>query len=130
MTYRLIAFDYDGTAARDGNLPTERVRAAIAAARGRGAVTVLATGRPYDSARGYAEALGVDTPVICFQGAMVRELVGDRRVLFVEPAPADAMAEILRLADLYVTDIEETDLIEWEGGGPDDWPGLSEHHEP
>lgn len=99
MTYRLIAFDYDGTAARDGNMPSERVRAAIAAARGRGALTVLATGRPYDSAKGYAEALGLDTPVICFQGAMVRELVGDRRVLFVEPAPADAMAEILSLAD-------------------------------
>lgn len=42
----------------------------------------------------------------------------------------DDVSEILRLADLYVTDVEETDLIEWQGGGPDDWPGLSEHHEP
>ncbi len=40
----------------------------------------------------------------------------------------DDVAEILRLADLYVTDIEENDLVEWQGGGPDDWPGLSEHH--
>ncbi len=99
MTYKLIAFDYDGTAARDGCFPTERVRAAIAGARQRGAVTVLATGRPYDSARGYAQALGLDTPVICFQGAMVRELDGDRRVLFVEPAPPGAMREVLALAD-------------------------------
>ncbi|MEV8593043.1 hypothetical protein [Streptomyces sp. NPDC052012] len=42
----------------------------------------------------------------------------------------DDVSEILRLADLYVTDIEDTDFIEWQGGGPDDWPGLSEHHEP
>lgn len=42
---------------------------------------------------------------------------------------ADDVVEILRLADLYVTDIEGSDLIEWQGGGPDDWPGLSEHHE-
>ncbi|WP_330281867.1 hypothetical protein [Streptomyces sp. NBC_00588] len=43
---------------------------------------------------------------------------------------ADDVAEILRLADLYVTDVEGSELIEWQGGGPDDWPGLSEHHEP
>jgi hypothetical protein len=41
----------------------------------------------------------------------------------------DDVGEILRLADLYVTDVEGSDLIEWQGGGPDDWPGLSEHHE-
>ncbi|WP_328874690.1 hypothetical protein OHT76_34055 [Streptomyces sp. NBC_00287] len=41
----------------------------------------------------------------------------------------DDVAEFLRLADLYVTDVAETDLIEWQGGGPDEWPGLSEHHE-
>lgn len=41
----------------------------------------------------------------------------------------DDVGEILRLADLYVTDVEDTDFIEWQGGGPEDWPGLSEHHE-
>ncbi|NJP50119.1 hypothetical protein HCJ93_08545 [Streptomyces sp. SBST2-5] len=42
---------------------------------------------------------------------------------------ADDVSEILRLADLYVTDLEDADFIEWQGGGPDEWPGLSEHHE-
>lgn len=97
--YKLIAFDYDGTAAIDGQLPTERVCQAIAAARARGAILVLATGRPYDSAAHYAQALGLDAPVICFQGAMVREISGEKRPLFVEPAPADAMQEILALAN-------------------------------
>ena len=41
----------------------------------------------------------------------------------------DDVAEILRRADLYVTDVEASDFIEWQGGGPEDWPGLSEHHE-
>jgi hypothetical protein len=41
----------------------------------------------------------------------------------------DDVSEILRLADLYVTDVADSDLVEWQGGGPDDWPGLSEHHE-
>ncbi len=97
--YKLLAFDYDGTAAIDGQSPTERTRAAVAAARDQGAILVLATGRPYDSAARYAQALGLDTPVICFQGAMVREISGEKRLLFVEPAPADAMQEVLALAD-------------------------------
>lgn len=41
----------------------------------------------------------------------------------------DDVAELLRLADLYVTDVESSDLVEWQGGGPEDWPGLHEHHE-
>lgn len=41
----------------------------------------------------------------------------------------DDVVEILRLADLDRIEVEESELIEWQGGGPDDWPGLSEHHE-
>jgi Cof subfamily protein (haloacid dehalogenase superfamily) len=99
--YKLLAFDYDGTAAVDGGLPSKRVCDAIAAARTLGAFVVLATGRPYVSAARYAQALDLDAPIICFQGAMVRESRGERRVLFVEPAPADAMSEILTLADQH-----------------------------
>ncbi|GAA1008391.1 hypothetical protein STXM2123_5060 [Streptomyces sp. F-3] len=38
----------------------------------------------------------------------------------------DDVVEILRLADLDRVEVEESDLIEWQGGGPEDWPGLSE----
>ncbi|MFG2956495.1 hypothetical protein ACGF5O_22585 [Streptomyces sp. NPDC048291] len=41
----------------------------------------------------------------------------------------DDVIEILRLADLDRIEVEESDLIEWQGGGPDDWPGLTEHPE-
>lgn len=99
MPYRLIAFDYDGTAAIDGKLPSQRVCDAVAAARAKGAIAVLATGRPYESAARYAAALELDAPVICFQGAMARELTGERRILYVEPAPFDAMREVLALAE-------------------------------
>jgi hypothetical protein len=40
----------------------------------------------------------------------------------------DDVVEILRLADLDQIEVEESDLIEWQGGGPEDWPGLSEPH--
>lgn len=42
----------------------------------------------------------------------------------------DDVTEILRLADLDVIDVETSDLIEWQGGGPEDWPGLSQPLEP
>ncbi|MFF7452345.1 MULTISPECIES: hypothetical protein [unclassified Streptomyces] len=37
------------------------------------------------------------------------------------------VVELLRLADLDVVEVEVSDIVEWQGGGPDDWPGLSEH---
>lgn len=115
----------------DGGLPTERVCQAIAAAQARGVITVLATGRPYESAARYAAALRLDAPVICFQGAMVRELTGAQRVLYLEPAPADAMCEVLALAaernlELNVYDEEAMYVI--ERGRPvefyDRWFGM------
>ncbi|MER5429511.1 hypothetical protein [Streptomyces sp. NPDC002588] len=42
----------------------------------------------------------------------------------------DDVVEILRLADLDRIEVEVDDLIEWQGGGPDDWPGLTEPHGP
>ncbi|MFF0199835.1 hypothetical protein [Streptomyces sp. NPDC005017] len=42
----------------------------------------------------------------------------------------DDVVEILRLADLDRIEVEEEDFIEWQGGGPEDWPGLSEHDVP
>ncbi|MDO0925085.1 hypothetical protein QQY24_06500 [Streptomyces sp. TG1A-8] len=39
----------------------------------------------------------------------------------------DDVVEILRSADLDRAEVEEGDLIAWQGGGPEDWPGLSEH---
>jgi hypothetical protein len=45
MTVRLLAFDYDGTAAIDGQLPSGRVRAAVDAARAQGVHVVQGVNR-------------------------------------------------------------------------------------
>ncbi|MBW8707130.1 hypothetical protein MBT84_46615 [Streptomyces sp. MBT84] len=36
----------------------------------------------------------------------------------------DDVIEILRLADLDRIEVEESGFIEWQGGGPYEWPGL------
>jgi hypothetical protein len=98
MSYRLLALDLDGTTVEGGQLPTPRVKAAIAAAVAAGTHVVVATGRPYVSARRYADALGLCTPVICFQGALVKECGGEARTLHAEAVPEDPFAQIVALA--------------------------------
>ena len=43
----------------------------------------------------------------------------------------DDVVEILRQADVAhdAIEVEASDINEWQGGGPDDRPGLSEHTE-
>lgn len=99
MSFRLVAFDYDGTAAEDGALPSPRVRAAVAAALSAGVRLVLATGRSYPSANRYAAALGLRDPVICMQGAMVKELADSRATLLCEPLPREPLRDLLAKAE-------------------------------
>ncbi|MCX7707408.1 MAG: Cof-type HAD-IIB family hydrolase [Anaerolineae bacterium] len=99
MPFRLLAFDYDGTAAVDGALPSPRVVAAIEAALSAGIHLVLATGRSYPSASRYAAALGLRDPVICMQGAMVKELADGRRTLLCEPLPCEPLRDLLARAE-------------------------------
>jgi Cof subfamily protein (haloacid dehalogenase superfamily) len=99
MTYRLLALDLDGTAIELGQMPTPRVKQAVAAAVARGVLVVVATGRPFLSARGFQAALGLETPLICYQGALVKEVVDPQRTLRVEPLPEGPLAEVIDLVE-------------------------------
>jgi Cof subfamily protein (haloacid dehalogenase superfamily) len=98
MDYRLIALDLDGTSVVGGHMPTPRVRAAVTAAQERGVHVVLATGRPYLSALRWAAAFELQTPLICFQGALVKEQMGERATLMCEPLPLEPLPELIALA--------------------------------
>lgn len=105
MHYRLLAMDLDGTAIVDGQMPTAAVQQAVAAAQARGVQVVVATGRPYNSARRYAAALGVTAPVICFQGAVVKELTGAQATLWADPLPEGPLAELITFAETRHLDL-------------------------
>ena len=94
MPYRLLALDLDGTTVVDGGPPSSRVRAAIVAAADRGVHVIVATGRPYVSARRFAAALDLCTPVICFQGALVKECGGPEGTLYAESVPSAPLVEV------------------------------------
>jgi Cof subfamily protein (haloacid dehalogenase superfamily) len=103
---RLAVLDIDGTLIDDKLNLHPRTSAAVAAAARRLPV-ILATGRMYRSALPWAGRLGVTEPLVCYQGALVRELpVGDvpGHVLFEEgmaPAVAVRAIEIARTNDWH-----------------------------
>ena len=86
IAVRLLALDLDGTILPEDRPISGRTRLAVGRARAAGVRVVLATGRMYRSALPHVEALGLDGPVICYQGAYVRE----------RPGPDGAPGAILR----------------------------------
>jgi Cof subfamily protein (haloacid dehalogenase superfamily) len=76
--FRLVVLDLDGTARSRRLGITPGVRAAIAAARARGVRVCVATGRMWRSAEPWVRALGVDPPVILYNGGQVLDFASGR----------------------------------------------------
>lgn len=70
--YRLVATDLDGTLIDHSLLIPARTRAAIARVKEK-AHFVLATGRMFQATLPFARELGIETPLITYQGAMIRD---------------------------------------------------------
>lgn len=98
MHIRLLALDLDGTLFGDDGVVRPRVRRAIAAALERGVIVTLATGRAFDVAARYARDLGIEAPLICYQGAVIQDMATGQ-VLYTEALPADVLPEIVTLAE-------------------------------
>ncbi len=94
MEYRLIALDLDGTLLGSRKEISPRTRRALALARERGIVTVIATGRSAQSARVFSRQIG-GGPVICCNGATVLE--GDGSVIHEKEMPVAPLVRVLEL---------------------------------
>ncbi|QDZ40632.1 HAD family phosphatase [Euhalothece natronophila Z-M001] len=69
---RLIILDIDGTIAGESNEVNSAVIQALKALQKQGIQVILATGRMYCSALYFAQAIGTDLPVICYNGAWIK----------------------------------------------------------
>jgi Cof subfamily protein (haloacid dehalogenase superfamily) len=72
----LLLLDLDGTVLAADLTIRPRVRAAVADAMAAGVVVTIASGRMYRSLVPYARLLGLEAPLIAYQGALIRELPG------------------------------------------------------
>ena len=94
--YRLLALDVDGTVAGKDRLVSPAVRTAVAAAQALGVSVTLATGREFRSASRFARDLGLSAPLICSQGAVIKDCV-TLDVLHYVPLSGTLAAEAITL---------------------------------
>lgn len=108
---KLIVSDIDGTILNEKCECSPRVRKALQDAIKKGVKVVLATGRMFMGADPVRESLGLETPVICYQGAMVRK---DNEILYqnpVEHALARQIIEISRNEGFHLNLYNDDTLI-------------------
>lgn len=118
MSYTLLALDLDGTiVGRDLRILPETVSAVRAFQQTGGRVTI-ATGRTLRTTVPFADGLGVDGPLICYQGA----LIADHRsgeTIYHHPVPGPEAAEAVRRlleAGVYVHAYIDDELyVPWLG---------------
>lgn len=72
MEIKLIACDMDDTLLNSDCQISARNAAAVKNALAAGKIFLLATGRMYVSARPYADRLGLDVPLVTYNGALVK----------------------------------------------------------
>lgn len=95
--YKLVALDLDDTLLNDELDITEGTREALFAAMERGVVITIATGRMYASAKQVAERLGLEVPLITYQGALVKH-AKDGTVLYEKNVPSDVVRYVFEYA--------------------------------
>jgi Cof subfamily protein (haloacid dehalogenase superfamily) len=93
--YRLAAMDLDETLLGPDHRISERNARAVRALAAQGVVCVIASGRMHEATTRFADELGLDRPIISYNGAMVKHpRTGE--VWHHLPMPAAPAAEIVR----------------------------------
>jgi Cof subfamily protein (haloacid dehalogenase superfamily) len=107
---KLVAIDMDDTVLNAQLEISERTKAAIRAAVAKGAAVTFATGRMYCSCRRFALELGLDVPLITYNGALIQQAISGA-VLYHQPVPITVAAKVTQWAEehrhhlqLYVGD--------------------------
>ena len=72
LPYRLCAIDLDDTLLGPDHTVSDRNAAAVRAVVAKGVVVVIASGRMHESTLRYVEQMGLETPIISYNGAMVK----------------------------------------------------------
>ena len=104
VRYRLLALDLDGTIVNHDLGIDQRVRTAIANAQAAGVIVTLATGRMFGAAMPFATTLNIHQPLICYQGAVIRDAPhGHIRYAATMPGASTAHAvQLILERDIFV----------------------------
>lgn len=96
--YKLIAIDLDGTLiGRDLSI-SPRARAAIRRAIETGIKVTIASGRMFKSVLRFAQELNLQTPLICYQGALIKDPVS-QETLWHKTVPLELARQIIPIVE-------------------------------
>lgn len=94
----MITIDLDGTLLRSDGSVSDRTVRTLQAARDKGVVVAIATGRMYQTARPYGERLGLgDSPLLLFAGGLI-ETLESKKILSQQVIPREWAQELADLA--------------------------------
>lgn len=99
-TIKLVAVDLDDTLLARDLTVTARVKEVVAAVRAAGVYFTVSTGRMYRSAARIAGELGINIPLITYQGALVKNSLSGE-VLSDKPLPLAYAREIIARVHRY-----------------------------
>lgn len=100
----LIALDLDGTLLSDDKVINEKNKQVIATAMEAGHIVVIATGRPHRASIQYYKELGLVTPMVNFNGALIHHPTDKKWDVLHNPMPkrtALAIIETCYNVDVY-----------------------------
>lgn len=96
MAIRLLAVDLDDTLLNEKSEVSEANKRAIQEAVARGVIVTIATGRMFESAQKIAGEIGLDVPLIAYNGALVESAISEE-VLMKTCVDEDAAAAVLAM---------------------------------
>ena len=91
---KLTALDLDGTLMGRERVVSLRVRSALERATSQGCLVTIATGRGFAPVVRFAVELGVNVPLICYQGALIRDH-RDGTVIYSATVPLDVARDVI-----------------------------------
>lgn len=103
MAIRLVAIDLDDTLLDSQHRISSVCIEAIQKARKRGVLITLATGRMFKAALPYAEQIGIDLPLIIYQGALVMNS-RSQKVFYCRPIPTAVIMQVIAFLQQHAMD--------------------------
>ncbi|MDV4151871.1 Cof-type HAD-IIB family hydrolase [Clostridium sp. AL.422] len=101
MTYKMVCIDMDGTLLGKRKRISKESKEVIKKIHNKGVEIVVTTGRIYNNAAYYSHLLGVESPVIAANGAIVRDKHSNK-VIYENPIKTEVCIKLIEL--LYKMD--------------------------
>ena len=108
---KMLVLDIDGTIYRKNFSASDAVKNALKKLTEDGIKVVLATGRMFSATIPIAKDIGLDSPIVCYQGGLIKECAENGKILLQKDVPEKYAREIIRIlrekdihCNLYMND--------------------------